>query len=158
MGWKGECARVIQATPSQKVSLPSGGYCSLGLRVREGVPAASQFFAAVRKVFLLRSRIPVCNLKWKRERSNILCGLKTASDTVFMNTAHCCTWTWLPLSFSTTPLCAHWRGRGSTRLEARSSGLPGLLRISSGIDSFAQIPAAISTRLRLLAALFKSNF
>lgn len=83
MSWKGESARVIQAKPSQKVRLPGDSYCTLEIRIGEGTPDASQFFIAVRKVFLPRSRIPVCNFKWKRW-SNMARGLKTASRLVFV--------------------------------------------------------------------------
>lgn len=87
MSWKGECARVIQAKPSQKVRLPGDSYCTLEIKIGEGIPDASWFFIAVRRVFLPRCRIPVCNFKWKRCWSNMAGGLKTVSHLVFME--HC---------------------------------------------------------------------
>lgn len=47
---KVEPTRIIQAQPSQKVTLLSGSYCSHEIRVGEGRPDASQFFIIAKKI------------------------------------------------------------------------------------------------------------
>lgn len=159
MGWKGEPTKIIQAQPRWKVRLLSGSYSSHEIRIGEGSQMLPSSSLLSERFFLTKEQdsFPSAISNGWEGGKNAAHGLKQASNTTCFHKAlptataglgapcpRCCT--------SMHPLI------GAREEEGLTSGLPEFPRFPVKSDFFgAQVPAAISSTLGLLAVLLKSK-